>query len=96
MIQPTSNSSGYIRTDALSSPTGQKTPASKSEADNSDSLSCANTQSLREALAQTSEIRPAMVARGKALAVDPTYPPRQIIESLAKLMIDSRDLSATA
>jgi hypothetical protein len=92
MIQPTSNSTGYIRTDALSSSSGQKTPASKTEAETGDSLSSANTQSLREALAQTSEIRPAMVARGKALAVDPSA----IIESLAKLMVDSRDLSATS
>lgn len=94
MIQPTSHSSGYNRTDALSTSSGQKTPAPKPQAANSDSLSSANTQSLREALAQTSEIRPHVVARGKSLAVDPTYPPREIIESLAKLMIDSRDLSA--
>jgi len=96
MIQPTSNTSGFVRTDALSQSNGQKTPAPKTQAPNSDTLSSANTQSLREALAQTSEIRPQVVARGKALAVDPSYPPRQIIESLAKLMIASRDLSANA
>ncbi|MFT3869099.1 MAG: hypothetical protein QM715_11630 [Nibricoccus sp.] len=93
MIQPTSNSSGFFRTDALSQSNGQKTPAAPAQAANRDTLSSANTQSLREALAQTSEIRPQMVARGKSLAIDPTYPPRQIIESLAKLFVDSRDLS---
>lgn len=93
MIQPTSPSSAFLRTDALSQSNGQKTPASQNQVNNSDTLSSANTQSLREALAQTSEIRPQMVARGKALAIDPTYPPREIIESLAKLIVDSRDLS---
>ncbi|MFT3783353.1 MAG: hypothetical protein QM790_15185 [Nibricoccus sp.] len=96
MIQPTSNISGYYRTDALSNSTGQKTPASKVQADNNDSLSKANTQSLREALANTPEVRPAVVERGKALAVDPTYPPRQLIESLAQLFVSSRDLSANS
>lgn len=96
MIQPTSNTTGFIRTDALSKSTGQKTPSSNSTATQSDTLSSANTQSLREALAQTSEVRPQVVARGKALAVDPNYPPREIIESLARLMISSRDPSATA
>lgn len=95
MIQPTSHSSGFLRTDALSQSKGQKTPVAQNQANNSDTLSSANTQSLREALAQTSEIRPQMVARGKALAIDPTYPPRQIIESLAKLFVDSRDLSTS-
>ena len=96
MIQPTSISSGYVRTDALSTSTGQKTPETKTQADTSDSLSSASTQSLRDALAQTSEVRPQVVARGKALAVDPNYPPREIIESLARLMINSRDLSVTS
>jgi len=95
MIQPTSNPSGFLRTDALSQSKGQKTPASQNQANNSDTLSSANTQNLREALAQTSEIRPQMVARGKALAIDPAYPPREIIESLAKLILASRDLSST-
>ena len=96
MIQPTSNTSGFIRTDALSQSNGQKTPVSNAQANNSDTLSSANTQNLREALAQTSAVRPHMVEKGKALAIDPNYPPRQLIESLARLMVDSRDLSLNA
>jgi hypothetical protein len=95
MIQSTSNLTGYYRVESLSSQPGQKTPANIHK-DVSDHLSSANTDSLRTALAQTQEIRPEVVAHGKALAVDPNYPPRQLIESLAKLMVDSRDLSASS
>jgi hypothetical protein len=94
MIQSTSNLPGFYRADALSSSSGQKTPAPKTQEQIGDHLSNAQTQSLRDALAQTSAIRPHMVERGKALAVDTNYPPRQLIESLSRLMIQSRDLSS--
>ena len=94
MIQLTSNLSGYHRTDALSSMPSQKPLEAKVQAETGDHLSSANTEILRNALAKNSEIRPEVVARGKALAVDETYPPRRIIESIAKLMSESRDVSA--
>jgi hypothetical protein len=94
MIQSTSNLTGYYRADALSKLPSQKTPPAGTQTGTGDHLSSASTDGLRQALAQTGEIRPEVVARGKALAVDLNYPPRQIIESLAKLMIASRDLSA--
>ena len=97
MIQPTSNFTGYSRADAISNLPSQKTTSANAQtAATGDHLSSASTDSLRQALAQTTEIRPEVVARGKALAVDLNYPPRQIIESLAKLMIASRDLSTNA
>ncbi|MBK9991787.1 MAG: hypothetical protein IPP19_13895 [Verrucomicrobia bacterium] len=96
MIQSTSNLSGYYRADSISISSGQKSFTAKAQPGVGDSLSSANTSSLREALAQTSEIRPEVVARGKALAVDLSYPPRQILEGLAKLMVDSRDPSSNA
>lgn len=95
MIQSTSNLSGYYRADSIST-SGQKSFTAKAQPEVGDSLSSANTSNLREALAQTSEIRPEIVARGKALAVDPSYPPRQILEGLAKLMVDSRDPATNA
>jgi hypothetical protein len=98
MIQSTSNLTGYYRADALSNVPSQKTPTASTEAGatTGDQLSSASTDSLHQALAQTNEIRPEVVAKGKALAVDLNYPPRQIIESLAKLLIASRDLSNNA
>ena len=96
MIQPTSNLSGYYRAESISISSGQNASAAKAQPETGDNLSSANTSGLREALAQTSEIRPEVVARGKALAIDPNYPPRQLIESLSKLMVQSRDLSTNA
>jgi hypothetical protein len=96
MIQSTSNLTGYYKAEALSSLPSQKTPAIAIQSGSGDQLSSASTDGLRQALAQTTAVRPDVVARGKALAVDPNYPPRQIIESLAKLMVDSRDLSSNA
>jgi hypothetical protein len=96
MIQSTSNIPGFYRADALSSSLGQKTPATQTQAETNDSLSSASTQGLRDALAQTAEIRPEVVQRGKSLAVDPNYPPRELIESLAELMTNSRDLTVAS
>jgi len=96
MIQSTSNLSGYYRADALSNLPSQKTVPAPTQTGTGDHLSKASTDGLRQALAQTGEIRPNMVERGKALAVDPSYPPRQLIESLAKLKIQSRDPSETS
>jgi hypothetical protein len=96
MIQSTSNITGYYRVESLSSQPGQKPSAASVQKDVGDNLSSSGTDSLRSALAQTQEIRPEIVARGKALAVDPNYPPRELIASLSKLMIESRDPSATS
>jgi hypothetical protein len=93
MIHSTSNLNGYNRTDAAALSIAKQASTPKVEAEASDRLSSANTQALREALNNTPEIRPEVVAKGKALAVDPNYPPREIIENLAKLMVESRDAS---
>ncbi len=52
----------------------------------------ASTQ-LREALAALPEIRPEAVEKGRKLAVDANYPPRAIIEDIARLFAQSRDLT---
>ena len=94
MIQPTSNILGYTRTDALASATRKPLANSSSAGDAGDRLSSTNTDAVREALANTPELRPEVVARGHHLAVDPNYPPRELIARLAKLMVESRDPSA--
>lgn len=93
MIQPTSQFSGYFRTDALSSQPGQKTASEASSSDASERLSSQQTDTLRESLASTPEVRPEVVSRGKELAADSNYPPRVIIENIAKMLIASKDLS---
>ena len=76
---------------ALSTAKQASTPQAGTES--GDRLSSANTQALREALNNSPEIRPEVVEKGKNLAVDPNYPPRELIERLAKLMVESRDAS---
>ena len=58
-----------------------------------DRVSTARADSLRESIAGSPAIRPETVARAEALAVDPNYPPLQIIERVARLIADSQDLS---
>jgi hypothetical protein len=89
MIHSTSNLHGYNRTDAAALSLAKQASTPKVEADSGERLSSSNTQALREALNNTPEV----VEKGKALAVDPNYPPRELIERLAKLMVDSRDAS---
>ncbi len=97
MINPTSNFNGYNRMDALSGSNAKPASASKQEASTpagGERLSSSSTDALREALNNTPEVRADVVARGKALAVDPTYPPREIIERLSELMLQSREPAA--
>jgi len=101
MIQPTSNYLGYNRTNAVSENLTQKSAAhssSKSEESPaaSDHLSSSNTDALRAALHNTPEVRPEVVARGKALATDAAYPPLEIINRLTEMIISSQDPSEKA
>ena len=96
MIQPTSHSFGYNRTDAIASAAAKAAAANTSAIETGDRLSHANSDALRTALSNNSEIRPEAVARGHSLAVDPNYPPREIIDQLAKMMVSSRDLTEQA
>lgn len=67
--------------------------ASATSINDQDTLSTDNTSALREALAASPEIRSDVVARGRELANDPSYPPLAIIEGLSRLFIASRDPS---
>jgi uncharacterized membrane protein len=95
MIHSTSNLHGYNRTDAASLSLAKQASTPKADADIGERLSSSNSQALRQALNDAPEIRPEVVNRAKALAVDPNYPPREIIEGLAKLMVETRDVADT-
>jgi hypothetical protein len=103
MIQPTSNYLGYNRTNAVSENVAPKNIATSNSSSNSeassassDNLSSSNTDALRTALNNTPEVRPDVVARGKTLASMASYPPLEIINSLARIMISSQDPSEKA
>jgi hypothetical protein len=76
-------------------PTGlQKSPGSlPPPSQDQDSLSTENAQRLQAALAGQPEVRPAVVARGLALASDPDYPPTSVIQSVADQILASPDLT---
>jgi hypothetical protein len=100
MIQPTSNYFGYNRTNAASEPASQPTaPAANppaAESVPSEQLSSTNTDALRAALNNTPEIRPEVVARGQQLSKWESYPPLEIINRLAEMIISSDDPSDNA
>ena len=91
MIQSTSLSDAAGRAQALqpvvASHAGVHAPAK------SDSLSTTGIDQLRAALKSSPEIRPDVVARGRALAADPAYPSFQIIQYVSAQIVNSPDLS---
>lgn len=90
MIHSTSSSDRTARTDAVSS-VSQK-PVVRGPG--ADQFSPAQSAALRAALAAQPEIRPDVVERAKALAADPAYPSRDILQKIAGIMIASPDPSA--
>jgi hypothetical protein len=58
-----------------------------------DNLSTENAAMLRAALARQPEIRPEVVARARALATDPDYPPLSIVRIMAQQILAAPDLS---
>lgn len=94
MIQPTNSFHGYNRISGSQSPASKSVSApqtdSVSDQVEGEKLSSSSTKALREALQNSPEIRPDVVARGKALAADSNYPPREIIDTLAGLLVNER------
>jgi hypothetical protein len=61
-----------------------------------DRFSPENTAALKSALAAQPEIRPEVVARGRALAADPSWPSPDILRSVAGAILASEDPAAQA
>jgi hypothetical protein len=93
MIHSTSQSHGSYRADAIPPHDGLSHAPRKIQQPGIDSLSTENAESLRQSLANTPEIRPEVVEAGRRLAIDPNYPPREIIEQLAKMFTNAVDPS---
>ena len=58
-----------------------------------DQFSADSSATLRVALTKQPEIRPEVVARGRALAADPNYPSATILRSVGETLMKSPDLS---
>jgi hypothetical protein len=92
MINSTSSQQGTPSTVApigLSQPGG----AARPDASPSDTLSTAGSEFLKAKLGGEPEIRPEMLARGQALAADPSYPSAEILGKVAGMLLQSPDPS---
>jgi hypothetical protein len=58
-----------------------------------DRLQTENIESLNAALAGQPEIRPDVVARGQALAADPSYPGASVLSKVAAMILNAPDPS---
>ena len=59
----------------------------------SDQISTESAEFLRAELKRQPAVRPEMVARGKALAADPNYPPMDTLRKVAEQILRSPDLT---
>lgn len=60
-----------------------------------DQISTENAAFLRAELQRQPEIRPDVVARARALAGDPNYPPQAVLRDVAAKILAAPDLSET-
>jgi hypothetical protein len=88
MITP-SSSHGFIPVPASLTP--RTRPATTPPAQ--DRISLQQHSDLKTNLKNELAIRPEVVARGRLLAADPTYPPAEIINDIANLIANSDDPS---
>jgi len=61
-------------------------PAQEETSVNRDQVSFGTSSKIRQALDQIPEIRPEMVERGRQLAADPNYPPREVVQKIAQMI----------
>jgi hypothetical protein len=59
----------------------------------SDAISTGSAAFLRSELSRQPEIRPEVVARARALAADPNYPPMDALRKVAELILAAPDLT---
>ena len=90
MIPSTSPSDRNNRPDAL---IGSGSSQPRLAPPRADRLSTENAAHLRSALASQPAVRPDVVARARALAADPSYPPLSVLRSVGAMILASPDLS---
>lgn len=90
MISSTSSTDRSARAQYIAT-TGK--PAGRSKNERPDQISTENAAFLRAALARQPEVRPEVVARGRALAADRNYPSMETLRNVAAQILNSPDLS---
>lgn len=83
-IDPLKNSGFLYQTRVNGRSHGQEqTPA---QTNDSDRLSAELSEKVRNSLASLPEVRPEVVERGRQLRADPSYPSREVVEKIARLI----------
>ena len=90
MITSTSSTDRTARPEIL--PAAGKAPTRAAGAP-SDQISTENAAFLRSELRRQPAVRPEVVARARALAADPSYPPPEALRKVAEQLLGSPDLS---
>lgn len=89
MIDSTPPSDRTHRTDKIATPS-VRIPVTRF---GSDRFSAQHSEALRAALAAQPEVRPEVVARGKLLAADPSYPSPEILRRIGAAILRSPDFT---
>lgn len=92
MINYTSKTDNLLRAEQYSS-APQKQAARANTSIEAESLSASSQETLQSVLQSQPEIRPEVVERGKSLAIDANYPPKEIIRKLSEMLLQTTDLS---
>ncbi|MDQ5978496.1 MAG: hypothetical protein QG602_1470 [Verrucomicrobiota bacterium] len=92
MINSTSSSDRVLRPEAPVLHAKSPAPAGPG----ADRFSPENTAALKSALAQQPAVRPEVVARGRELAADPSYPSPEILRKVGEAILRAPDLSEQA
>ena len=92
MINSTSPSDRVLRPDGLV----HHTPTPATPGAGADRFSPENSKALQAALTDQPAIRPEVVARGRALAADPSYPSATILRKVSEVILHSPDLTEEA
>jgi hypothetical protein len=79
------NNSGYVNRSQINA-RGQKGQNSPVSPEDNDRLSAQLSSKVRATLAEMPEVRPEVVARGRELLADPSYPSAEIVRKIASLI----------
>jgi hypothetical protein len=92
MINSTPRSNNIVRPDLVAPATARSTVIPIG----TDRFSAVNSAALHAALSAQPEIRPEVVARGRVLAADPSYPSVEVLRQVGAALLNSPDLSEEA
>jgi hypothetical protein len=92
MIHSTSSSDRTLRPEGAV----PSSPKAAPRRPDGDQFTARQAEALRAALAAQPEIRPEALARGRALAADPAWPPADVLRGVAAVILRAPDPSADA